>query len=134
MESLFVDTSAWYAFLSKSDRDHAAVARFLHEFEGRLLTSNYIFDEAITLCRRRLGFVMAGTLGTALLDSSVVEMIYLTPEDQAEAWRLFLARRDKVYSFTDCTSFVLMRRLGLDSALALDADFEQEGFQTFPAA
>ena len=47
-------------------------------------------------------------------------------------WRLFLARRDKEYSFTDCTSFVLMRRLGLDAALALDADFAQEGFRTFP--
>ena len=25
-----------------------------------------------------------------------------------------------------------MRRLGLDAALALDADFAQEGFRTFP--
>ncbi|MFT3773889.1 MAG: hypothetical protein QM820_51630 [Minicystis sp.] len=45
---------------------------------------------------------------------------------------MFLARPDKRYSFTDCTSFVLMRRLGLRTAVSLDDDFRQEGFEVLP--
>lgn len=47
-------------------------------------------------------------------------------------WDLFQARGDKSYSFTDCTSFALMRRLGLEEAVALDADFRREGFRVLP--
>ena len=38
----------------------------------------------------------------------------------------------KTYSYTDCTSFVVMRRLGLHTAIALDADFQREGFALLP--
>ena len=53
-------------------------------------------------------------------------MIRLTPEDEQSAWALWLARPDKTYSYTDCTSFVLMRRLGVQRAIAIDADFQRE--------
>jgi len=33
---------------------------------------------------------------------------------------------------TDCTSFVVMRRLGLTVAVAVDDDFRQEGLRTLP--
>ena len=48
------------------------------------------------------------------------------------AWSLFLDRADKAWSFTDCTSFVLMENLGSRKALAFDANFRQAGFATFP--
>jgi predicted nucleic acid-binding protein len=38
-----------------------------------------------------------------------------------------------LYSYTDCTSFVLMRRLRIQQAIALDADFQREGFLLLPA-
>ena len=71
---------------------------------------------------------MAATVGEVLLDPTVVDLIRLAPEDEQRAWTLFLARPDKTYSYTDCTSFVLMRRLRLQQAIALDADFQREGF------
>lgn len=36
------------------------------------------------------------------------------------------------YSFTDCTSFVLMRRIGIHTAVALDDQFRQDGFEVMP--
>ena len=42
---------------------------------------------------------------------------------------MFREQIDKQYSFTDCTAFVLMRRLSLTAAAALDDDFAQEGFE-----
>jgi uncharacterized protein len=128
---LFVDTSAWFAFANRRDADHRAVAVLLRTPGLRLVTSNYVFDETITLCRRRLGHDVASRVGHALL-AGEVDLLQVTPGDQQVAWRLFLERADQEYSLTDCTSFVLMRRLRLDTAAALDDDFVREGFEAKP--
>lgn len=132
MERLFVDTSAWFAYVNRRDPEHKLVSAAVHAFEGRLLTSNFVFDETVTFCLYRLGHEAATALGNVLLDSAEVDLIRLTAADEQAAWDLFKERKDKNYSFTDCTSFVLMRRLGIRRALALDADFRQEGFEILP--
>jgi hypothetical protein len=71
-------------------------------------------------------------VGEVLLDPTVVDLLRLIPEDEHRAWTPLLARPDKTYSDTDCTAFVLMRRLRIPQAIALDADFQREGF-LFPA-
>jgi hypothetical protein len=133
VERLFVDTSAWIAFANRGDPDHEAVAEALWRFAGRLVTSNYVFDETVTLARYRLGPDIAVEVGETLQDLSVVDLVQVTVEDQRRAWELFAARRDKDYSFTDCTSFCVMRRLNLARAAALDEDFRREGFLVVPA-
>jgi hypothetical protein len=55
------------------------------------------------------------------------------PADERAAWSLFEQRPDKAYSFTDCTSFVLMRREGSATPVALGEHFSQEGFVVVPA-
>jgi uncharacterized protein len=104
----------------------------LEEHEGRLATSSYVFDETITLTRARLGHDRAVTVGRVLLHPATVEMLDVGPGEFNAAWRLFEQRSDKAYSFTDCTSFVLMRREGLRTAVALDEHFSQEGFIVLP--
>lgn len=132
MNRVFVDTGAWFAYVNRSDREHGPVARALEGFSGRLVTSNFVFDEIVTLCLVRLGRAAAERVGQALLDPGLVDLIRLTARDEMAAWQLFLERGDKQYSFTDCTSFVLLRRLRLESAIALDRHFQQEGFQVLP--
>lgn len=132
MNRLFVDTSAWFAFANRSDSAHEQVRRVIHAFEGRLITSNYVFDETVSLCLYRLGHQVSRTVGSALLNPGHVDMVRVTVEDERVAWRLFCERPDQRYSFTDCASFALMRRLGLDTALALDADFITERFKVLP--
>ena len=98
----------------------------------QLVTSNYVFDETVTLTQARLGHHRAVTVGRALLDPATVELLRVTPPDERAAWALFERRRDKTYSFTDCTSFVLMRREHIMHAIALYAHFSQEGFTVLP--
>lgn len=133
MRRLFVDTSAWFAFVNRADPDHRAVVALLGAFKGRLVTSNFVFDETVTLCLYRLGHAAAGRVGRVLRDSNQVDLVRVTPEDESAAWDLFQKRPDKQYSFTDCTSFALMRRLDLKAAAALDDDFAGEGFEQLPA-
>lgn len=130
--AVFVDTSAWYACLNRADPDHTAVAGFLEDFSGQLITSNYVFDELITLVRTRMGHEEALKAGGVLRNPEVVQLERVTSADEEAAWQLFQDRSDKTYSFTDCTSFVLMRRLKLSNVLATDEHFRQEGFAVHP--
>lgn len=132
MERLFVDTSAWFAYANRKDPQHRRVGEAFHTFSGRLVTSNFIFDEIISLCLYRLGHQTARAVGSVLLDPNEVDIVRIIVEDERAAWEIFCHRPDQRYSFTDCTSFALMRRLGLTTALTLDADFRAEGFAVAP--
>jgi hypothetical protein len=132
MKRTFVDTGAWFAYTNRRDPDHRGVKRAFADLDGRLVTSSYVFDETVTLCRYRLGHKFAVSVGRALLDPDVVDLVRITTDDERRAWELFESRADQEYSFTDCTSFALMRRLGIDTALAVDSDFAREGFVTIP--
>jgi len=85
MERTFVDTSAWFAYANREDPDHRRIRNVLQTFQGRLITSNFIFDETVTLCLYRLGYQVAATVGKVLLDPTVVAMVRLTPEDEQNA-------------------------------------------------
>ena len=128
----FVDTSAWFAFANRTDSEHAAVRKLLESFPGRLVTSSVVFDETVTLCLYRLGREAAIRVGDTLLSPGTVDLVRPTPGDESAAWELFRKRADKNYSFTDCVSFVLMNRLGIKQAAALDDDFRREGFEVLP--
>lgn len=131
-QRLFVDTSAWFAYANRDDPDHKRVRTSLDNPQVRLITSNFVFDETVTLCASRLGHAAAKTIGTGLQDGESLDLVHVSVEDERAAWELFLDRSDKDYSFTDCTSFVLMRRLRLSTAVAIDDDFTQEGFAVLP--
>jgi len=132
VKRVFVDTSGWYAYARGDDPAHKAASAALEAWEGRLVTTDYVFDETVTLARARLGAAAAARLGDALLDPGVVELVRLLPEDFEDAWEMFKKRRDKNWSFTDCASFAVMRRLRLSAAVATDRHFGQAGFETLP--
>jgi uncharacterized protein len=128
MERLFVATGAWFAYGNRGDTEHTRVQKVLNSFAGRLVTTNCVVHDTVTSCifpRSHFGrFADGSYLGCR----RVVDLVRVTPRMQA-AWRLFLDRSDKTYSFTDCTSFVVLHRLGITKAAAVDGDFSQEGFQ-----
>ena len=133
MKRAFVDTGAWYSLLDKNDPDHVRVTETFRAYRGRLVTSNFVFDEAVTLARYRLGWGVAQTFGSQLREQRIARLERVTPKDEAAAWSIFERYRDKRFSFTDCTSFVLIDRLALPVCLAIDSDFESFGLQCLPS-
>jgi hypothetical protein len=53
--------------------------------------------------------------------------------DERAAWWLFEKRPVESYSFTDGTSFILMSRERVTTAVALDHQFSHEGFVVVPS-
>lgn len=130
MKRAFVDTSAWYGFIRKDDPNHGKIAKVLRAWESRLVTTNYVFDETVTLVRARAGHALAVQVGEVLMDPSLVELSRITSEDEENAWNLFVKYKDQDFSFTDCTSFAVMRRLAMETALTTDHHFRLIGFES----
>jgi len=129
---IFVDTGAWYALIDRRDPDHPAVEEILRQWKGRLVTSNFVVDETLTLLRYRLGFEPALLFGREARGGALAQVYRVSPRDEDAAWSIFERYRDKTFSFTDCTSFAAMERLLLDTALALDGDFRSYGLRSLP--
>jgi len=124
---IFVDTGAWFAAFVPNDPDHAAAASFLRANSQPLVTSDFVLDELLTLLKCRGEFVRALRLGELLLDGSIAHIEWITPADVQSAWEIFRDFQDKQWSFTDCTSRVVMERLSIQEAFAFDEHFRQFG-------
>ena len=125
-QPIFVDTSAWYAILDQGDANHRDAVDFLKTYP-LLVTSNFVIDETITLVRMHLGHRIAVEIGDKLWKGVLAIVIHVTEEDERAAWEVFKRYSDKSFSFTDCTSFVLMKRLHIDRAFSFDRHFRQTG-------
>jgi predicted nucleic acid-binding protein len=125
---IFVDTSAWYAIAVPDDEKHRQVAGWLQANPLPLVTSDYVADETLTLLRSRGEHAKAIGLGRTFFDlQSQIRVIRLDDSDVRLAWELFRDNPQRDWSFTDCTSRVLMERLHIKRALAFDHHFREFG-------
>ena len=124
---IFVDTGAWFASVVPWDDDHAAVTAWLRHNTEPLLTTDYVVDETLTLVRVRGEPARALALGHHFFAGAVAQVHFLTPDELLAAWDVFRRFSDKEWSFTDCTSKVVIEGAGIPVALALDQHFHQFG-------
>lgn len=135
MTGLFVDTAGWMACADGSDPAHDAcrTARDKALQAGQLLvTTDFVVDESLTLIRLRLGVSAAETWWQQLDGSQRVRWERIDHDRFDRALELFFRHRDKGYSFTDCTSFAVMKELKLTGVLTTDKHFKQMGFEVVP--
>jgi len=133
---VFVDTSAFLAIENRRDVHHIQALDFKDsclKAGQMLITSDYVLDESYTIIRLRAGHRIAVQFGEALRASHLLRVEFITPEIIEKAWHLFKDFTEHDFSFTDCTSFVLMERLHIPTAFTFDAHFKEYGrFQVKP--
>jgi predicted nucleic acid-binding protein len=127
---IFVDTSAWYALSSVRDANHVTANRYLSSLRERLVTTDYVIDETLTLFRSRGEKLHSFAFGRKVIDSAFAGIMTIDERDFRRTWALFQQYDDKDWSFTDCTSLVVMQRLGIQRAFAFDDHFRQFGTVT----
>ncbi len=125
--AVFVDTGGWFAYFVRRDLDHEAAVDWMQKNLQPLVTTDYVLDELLTLLKLRESHRVAVAAGEALWQQRVARVEHITVEDVARAWEVFRQYHDKGWSFTDCTSKVVIERLGIVQAFAFDIHFEQFG-------
>jgi predicted nucleic acid-binding protein len=123
----FVDTSAWFALFVPHDPAHAPMRDLLRAFDKRLLTTDYILDELLTLLRARGQSYRAAAAWDLLHTPHLVTLIHLSEDDLAAAWSIFQRFDDKGWSFTDCTSKQMVDSRQISTVSSLDHHFRQFG-------
>jgi predicted nucleic acid-binding protein len=127
----FVDTSALYALIDRKDSHHAAMAERVRRLligGRRLVTTDYVVCESVNLANARAGH-RVGTRILDLIEHSVALRVEWISSLRFESTKAFYRRHsDHRYSFTDCTSFIVMRELRISDALTTDEHFAEAGF------
>ena len=129
--STFVDTSALFAFLDRSDARHRDAVEWLSQTSSdeNLVTHSFVMVETSALVQRRLG---TPALRTFHADVSARLEVETVATSLYEAGVIALLAAASHVSLVDHVSFEQMRRRGLRRAFAFDVDFATAGFETVP--
>jgi uncharacterized protein len=127
--AVFIDTGLFLALYNVEDAYHK---RSLELFKsalngelGRLYTSDYIIDEALTiLVVRTKQHKIAVELGKYLIESPRITRLTVDSDTFAEAWAKFQNVKDSFLSFTDCTSLALAKKHGIKQLMSFDRGFD----------
>jgi uncharacterized protein len=128
--SVFVDTSAFLAFLNADDshfRKAAATWETIVENGTPLVTHNYIVLETFAVLQNRIGIDAARGFIEDVVP--VVQVEWVTEADHGQGVTAVLTAARRHLSLTDCVSFSIMRRLGLRRAFCFDKHFQEQGFE-----
>jgi predicted nucleic acid-binding protein len=128
MKTVFGDTFYWIALLNRNDEHHQRATTFRLEPNIKVALTAWIVTETADALSSPRHRGPVPEFFRSLLADAYVEYIPPSQELLNRGLELFAARPDKVWSLTDCISFVVMQDLGLTEALTGDHHFEQAGF------
>lgn len=132
---VFVDTGAFLALANEADQCHERAKVCFQELQATktpFLTSNFVLDETYTRIRGKAGLRTAVVFGEKIQSSSQLKIVTIERSLEKKAWEIFKKYADQSFSYTDCTSFALMREKKIREAFAFDKDFQIFGFQLIP--
>jgi len=130
-KQVFIDSS-WFKAIADDKDEFSEMAEGIfkkfREAKVSLITTNFILDETFTLIRSKVSLKRALDFQKLLLDMrDVLKIVRISEKDESKAWGWFPKNWSKL-SFTDCTSFAVMERLGLKEVATFDEHFTQAGF------
>lgn len=134
--SVFVDTGVFFAAFDRTASRHesarAALESVLRSTEyGKVVTSDYVYDETVTLMLRRTGRTAeamdVGRRIRSMEDGSTPTgptLLFASPSLFDLAVETFERFADQSLSFTDAMTIAMVDRHELDAVLSFDDDFD----------
>lgn len=131
--SVIIDTGVFYAVQNERDANHdvagEALSRVLTGEFGRPYTTDYVYDETLTLVRKRTNsFREASSVGSRILGRNeypdLIEVIHVSETLFDRAVATFERYHDRSLSFTDASTIALVEERDFDAVLAFDDDFD----------
>lgn len=132
---VFIDTGAFLALANPADQYHEAAVRCFENLQvsgTRFVTTNFILDETYTRIQRKAGLKVAIAFGEQIQSDRQLKVYAVERTLEKLAWEIFRHDLGHSFSYTDCTSFALMRRRKIREAFAFDTDFASFGWRVHP--
>lgn len=136
--NVFIDTGGWVAIAVKKDQYHEVAKDYYTELLRRhekLFTSFYVLDETVA----RIRYDADHSKAVAFLDlihqaesENKIKVLEVDRDVWNKAEQVFRQYDDRVFSFTDCTSFVLAQSIKSDEIFGFDKHFSIFGFNVRP--
>jgi len=126
---IYVDTSAFYALLDRSDRYHkqaSVIWPALLDDNVTLITSNYVVSETVGLLQNRIGFKAVKLWYRDIL--GILDVWWVDADAHGRAYDLWLNLGLKGLSLIDCVSFVTMHHHHIEKAFCFKPRFAEHGF------
>ena len=127
--NILIDTSAIYALLDNTDKNHTAAnavwPTFVNE-EGLIIVSSYTVVETITLLHNRRGTVAVRVFVDEILPALEIDWADQDTHDAALTAMLTVEGK-RGPSLTDCANMETMRRLRIHTIFAYDKHYERPG-------
>jgi predicted nucleic acid-binding protein len=131
--SVFIDTGVFYAHhdtdASRHDVGFEALNEALTSTEyGRVMTSDYVYDEVVTLTHRRTGDIDAGLeVGRRIRGDgypSAIDLLHASPSLFDRAVAVHRKYTEHQLSFTDAMTVAHVEHHDIDRVVSFDDDFD----------
>jgi len=126
--AVFIDTGAFMAYRNKKDVYHSEaddlLRRALQMEFGSIFTTDFIYDETLTLAMVRTGNKNVAKDISDVMLSPRIEMIIIDDIILDKARELFFRLFDKGISFTDATTMAVMQQENIGKIITFDSHFK----------
>lgn len=124
MPEVIVDTSALIAFFVRSEKHHPAARRYASQHPtARWIILETVFDEFVTWMRAKVSISDSIQVGRILREEHLY--VNISDADDAATWEIFCQYDDKEWSYTDCSTVVMARKLDVSEVFAFDKHIRQ---------
>lgn len=124
--AVFLDASYFLALYNENDVHHKRVSAIVEKIDaneyGQAITSDYIFDEVVSVALRKFGKEKAQSFAEQILDSAF--MVQCDRHLFDDAFRIFNSSKEP-FSFTDCTSQAIIDLVQIKFIATFDKLFEK---------
>ncbi len=125
--SVFADTGAFLAYRNKKDKYHEAAQRlFMDALKGKygqIYTSDYIYDEALTLALARTNNIDVALDIAEVILSPRIKMVFVDKGLLERSTKTFRQYSGRKLSYTDAVSIEIMNEFEIEKYLGFDAHF-----------
>ena len=130
---ILVDTGYLVAIAQPADALHLRAVSWAKMVSEPTLVTEHVLWETVNFLSTPGDRPKVRCLIDHIQSATAFEIAFATCEMFEAGLGLHSQRSDKEWSLTDCISFLIMQRRGIERALTYDHHFEQAGFEA-PAA
>lgn len=125
--SVFVDTGAFLAYRNKKDKYHEVSLKLFRDAlkgkYGQVYTSDYIYDEALTLALVKTNNIAVVMDISDVILSPRIKMVFVDSDLLEKSTKTFKQYFGRNLSFTDAVSIEIMNEFEIGKYLGFDAHF-----------